>query len=820
MIAKYAIKKLLVLVAIFVSIFGGLQLNFVQHKLLSLFSPPSTNIQFKKISGLFPFNFAVYDLSMCYNNTQIDVNHIKLSLSGRMFHVKQLEIDEFKITPLAETKLCPSDFKVLIPVITQRFVKNIKINKLDIAGEKINSVTLKYDRKTKSSELNFGSSIGSVSAKWKFDEGLLNGHAKLGGQDLDLSFNTGTNKLHLATSGITLDGKVVDKFLTGTLKYVDMYATNVKIWTEDEFIIGKFNDTRMNTSGMIRCDLDKLVIKVYDVQIGKKIILTPINIDKSFKVSDFLAKFPKGQIKFSGTDLSHSNFSLGRITIEDIDISKLEWLPHAKGIIKGVSNYDGKGNPTLLLAISNLEYMGQHIPIIRILCEYANNKIVVKAETEILRAKHQVNLSINTKDWLIDGFAHGLINIQDYKIASGQRLRGRVKYQIKASGNLKAPDLTGNVSISNGVYVNLISGTYIRDITLLGQLQNKTLDITKIYARDDSKIGGTINGSGKISYMNDRLHTDIRLQIDKFKAVDQKWLNAQLFGNVSLNGDLLNEVKVKGDLYTEKPAIDVSGIVLLSMRSTDLIAKKKPKIQSTNAIQIRFPTDIKLSIRPELSISGFGLQSSWDANAKVSGDLLEPRYVLEAKLKSGKIELTDNAFKLKDGNVLINNEDTKIYVAAEKIIDKITVGAKFTQKEGQSKVAFYSNPYMSDKDVMSYMLFEKNVSEISMGEAMSLLSIMTKLSGGTDFNILGRMKTIFGVDTISMKKGKTASGEEYDAVSLGKKIGKFKVSVDQATGSKGTNVVAEVDVAKNTKVSVDLSSKDSFGGGVLWSRRY
>ena len=103
---------------------------------------------------------------------------------------------------------------------------------------------------------------------------------------------------------------------------------------------------------------------------------------------------------------------------------------------------------------------------------------------------------------------------------------------------------------------------------------------------------------------------------------------------------------------------------------------------------------------------------------------------------------------------------------------------------------------------------------------MSLLSVMTKLSGGTDFNILGRMKTIFGFDSISMKKGKTQSGEEYDAVSLGKKIGKFKVSVDQATGSNGTNVVAEVDVAKNTKVSVDLSSKDSFGGGILWSRRY
>ena len=819
MVAKYAIKKLLILVATFVSIFGSLQLNFVQHKLLSLFNSPGIKIQFKEISGLFPFNFALYDLSINLNDVQIDVNHAKFSLSKRMFRVKHLDIDKFRITPLAETKLCPSDFKVLIPVITQRLVKNFRINELEVAGEKIKSITLKYDRKSNSSVLNLTSPIGEVSAKWKFNEKFLNGQARLRDYDLVLSFNKESNQLHLTSLGVTLDGTVGDKFLTGTLKYANTHIANVQIWTENEYVLGKFKTPKLDVSGIISYDLDKLVTKVQDVKIGKNVILTPITINSLLKVSDFSAKLANGRIEFSGIDLSRNNFSLGHLFIDHIDISKLEWNPDVQGIINGSGRYD-KDAEQLNLTVTNFEYNGVSFPQIDIASTYSNDKIDIKVSTEFLKAKQQIKAIIKPQNWSIDGLANGFVNIQDYKIASGQRLRGKVKYQIKACGNLIAPKIAGNISVLDGIYVNLFSGTYIRDITLQSKIHDEMLEITKLYARDDSKTGGIINGLGKISYVNDKLNTNIKLKIEKLKAVDQKWLNARLFGNITLVGDLLREVKVKGDLYTDKPAIDVSGIVLLSMRSTDLIAKKKPKLQSTNNIRIKFPTDIKLQAIPELKINGFGLDSSWDAVANITGDLLNPKYELISNLKSGKLELTDNALKLKDGYVLINNADTNIHVSAEKIIDKITVGVKFIQNEGQSKVNFYSNPYMSDKDVMSYILFEKNASEISMGEAMSLLGVMTKLSGGTDFNIVGRMKTMFGFDSIAIKKGKNASGEEYDAVSLGKKIGKFKVSIDQATGSNGTNVVAEVDVAKNTKVSVDLSSKDSFGGGILWSRRY
>lgn len=818
MIARYAIKKLLILITIFVSIFGSLQLNFVQHKLLNLLNGSEFQIQFNRTTGFFPFSFSAYDFSIKTNDIQIGVNRLKISFNERMFHVKHFEIDKVKVIPLTKTKLCPSDFKVLIPIIMQRSVKAAKINELDIAGEKINDIILKYNRKLNNTILSFTSSIGKLSAQWKLDGAVISGIAKLGNYGVTVSFDRASNELRLSALNAILEGTICDKFFTGTLKYAG-YEPDIKIWTKNEFIIAKFNEKTMNISGSLEYNLDKLTAKIYNVKCGKHTNVSPIEIEKSLKVSDFSIMLPKGQMDFHGVDFSSGNFSLEKLSVNKVDISQIEPLKNMKGIINGTGAYN-QAIKKLDLIVSNFDYIGISIPKIDITSTCSDDQIASTVKFEILKKLQQIDIKLNPKAWSLNCMANGFVDIQDLKIASGQRVRGKLKYQIKVTGSTDKPSLAGDISIKDGVYVNLLSGTYIRDVTFLSKFQNDTFDITKIYARDDSKIGGRISGKGKIRYTNGKLDTNIGVKIDKFKVVDQKWLNARLFGNLTLVGDLMREVKVKGDLYTEKPSIDVSGIVLLSMRSTDLIAKKKPQSQTKLPLKVKFPTDITLTINPELKVSGFGLDSSWDAGAKVRGDLMTPKYELGAKLKSGEIELTDNIFKLKNGDVLINNADTNISVSAEKIINKIVVGAKFTQKAGQSKVDLYSNPYMSDKDVISYMLFDKNASEISMGEAMSLLGVMTKLSGGADFNILGRMKTIFGIDSISMKKNKNASGEEYDTVSLGKKIGKFKVSVEQATGKDGTNVVVEADVAKNTKVSVDLSSKDSFGGGILWSKRY
>jgi autotransporter translocation and assembly factor TamB len=119
------------------------------------------------------------------------------------------------------------------------------------------------------------------------------------------------------------------------------------------------------------------------------------------------------------------------------------------------------------------------------------------------------------------------------------------------------------------------------------------------------------------------------------------------------------------------------------------------------------------------------------------------------------------------------------------------------------------------------MLFEKPAADMSSGEAITLLTVMGKLSGRRGFDIMDKVKTVFGLDMIEIKRNSnTETGNQYNSVSIGKSLGKVKVSLDQGAEKDTTKVVLESDIATNTKVNVDMTGKNNFGAGVAWHKRY
>ena len=816
-------KRIVLVIATIFIVFGSLQLDKVQRKLLYLFNDASFNFSYDKLSGVFPINFCIKGIRATTNQYKINVSKANITLDSSSLKMKWCKIENIKIKAKWETKLHIDDLKILIPVIYQEIIHNCRIDKLDINGTVIHNTYITKCQDCRQLSLQYKDN--AIKAAWKIDKKKIDGTVSMAENKISVIYDKTSGNLIVRLNEITLTGKISDNTVTGVIGYNGI-KSDAFITHDNEFLKIKLRNKNFGITGSVDFDIDTLKAKIYDINFRNFISVNPIEIDRNLKISDFSIMFSdekRGKIDFSAINLSRAKFYSGKFICKDVDISQLEKISDLFKGLKGTAN--GKGSFTnsvgkFEFTIKGFEYKNINIPKIDITSEQSLEKNITDINFEIMKKQQKIHLVTNMRDLSTAFNMIGSVSIKKYKIAKGQIIQGDLKYNVEAKDITNQPIFNGKIILDRGMYVNLYSGTYIRDIQLLGQLQNNEILIKKLYAMDDSKIGGTISGIGNMRYEGKKLNTNVKLKIDKFKIIDQRWLKARLFGDIVINGNLLDEIKVNGNLYTKDPSIDISSIVMLSMRSTDLIATKKPNHQSLQSSFIKIPTNITFSVKPSLSIVGFGLKSVWDANAKISGDLVNPQYTLSCMLQEGKIELTDNKFKLKDGKIIVNNDDMKLYVSSEKPVDKITVGAKFKQEKGTSTIDFYSHPYMSDKDVMSYILFDKNASEISVGETLSLFGIMSKLTGGANLNILGKMKTIFGLDSISIKKNKDSSGNEYDAVSIGKKIGKFKVSVDQATGKDGTNVVVETDVAKNTKIAVDLSSKDSVECGVLWSRRY
>jgi autotransporter translocation and assembly factor TamB len=538
--------------------------------------------------------------------------------------------------------------------------------------------------------------------------------------------------------------------------------------------------------------------------------------------------FKKGKINLKNINLSEDNFSLGNAVFSNIDISQFV-DSEIGGTLNGVGTYNG-GYEKAKLKLSNFSIDSFKIPEIAIDALYSKNEIDLKFIFNFLKKKNQIDAKILTDNWLISKSskiilkASGKFNIEDYKLPNNQIASGKLVYKLDASGTIEKPLISGDIDLKKGYYINQPLGTYIRDITLNCTIKNNSIFINRIYARDDSKNSGSVEGNGKIIITDNNANADVSMKIDNMKAFEQNWLDARLFGTLSLKGDLFKETKISGLLYTNNPKIDVSALIVLSSRDIDLLDKGQSKKQSDTKdakFPIRCLINVPFEIRPELKIIGMGIDSTWIGGGKVFGDISDVKCEAKATIKKGKISVQDSTFKLKNGEIIFGDETLKINISAEKHLENMTVGARFTQYGEVSNVKFYSSPYLQKKDILSYMLFDKKSSEISTNEGLALFSIMNKATGVNGFDIMNKMKTVLGIDSIGIKKNSnSANNREYDAVSIGKKIGKVKISVDQGTAKSTTSVVVETKVAENTKLSVDLSKRDSFGAGVLWSKRY
>jgi autotransporter translocation and assembly factor TamB len=262
----------------------------------------------------------------------------------------------------------------------------------------------------------------------------------------------------------------------------------------------------------------------------------------------------------------------------------------------------------------------------------------------------------------------------------------------------------------------------------------------------------------------------------------------------------------------------------LSSRAIDLIEPihntKHESSKRNFTPSLKCPVNIKFNIKQGLKITGYGIDSLWNGGATIAGNITALQYNAKMILKNGKIAVSDNNFKLKNGEILFDSTGLKVNVSAEKKLENKIVGARFFQNEKGTKVKFFSSPHMSKKDILSYMLFDKSSADISITEGLTLFSVMNQISGGSDVNIITKLKTTLHFDSIALRRNSNSRNEEYNAVSIGKKIGKLRISVDQGAAKDTTNVVIETNIAKNTKISVDLSGKESIGAGISLSKRY
>ena len=131
-------------------------------------------------------------------------------------------------------------------------------------------------------------------------------------------------------------------------------------------------------------------------------------------------------------------------------------------------------------------------------------------------------------------------------------------------------------------------------------------------------------------------------------------------------------------------------------------------------------------------------------------------------------------------------------------------------------VSFASTPESPQDEVLSQLLFGRNISEISAFQALQLASAVATLAGRGGAGIISNLRAGFGLDDLDV----TTTDSGATAVRAGKYISE-NVYTDVTAASDGTaDVSINLDLTKSLRAKGTVGSDGDTGIGLFFQKDY
>ena len=433
-------------------------------------------------------------------------------------------------------------------------------------------------------------------------------------------------------------------------------------------------------------------------------------------------------------------------------------------------------------------------------------------------------------------------------LASGDRLTGNFNLDLQVKGDLSSPRVTGNANLKSGFYENFDFGTILQDIDFEGVAEGSIFRITHFSAMDGSeesvrkteKKRGYASGEGNIHFKT--LLTpdiDMWLKLEAFKVVQNDALSIVADGTLFIKGSGLSSM-IQGNIILSDAEIyldEISTNDIASIKIVEKDAKKKTK-KEKKAEEIEhdksmiFPLSLNLSAPSQLYIHGRGIDSFWKGQMQVEGVINHPYLAGEISISRGNLDFLGKALKITEGKIIydmLEPNDPLLAITASRSADDITIIIQIEGRSSNPRIIFSSSPSLQQEEILSRLLFGKDLGKISVGQSLQLASAAATLNGQKGINVMDKIRTAFGFDSLELKQNESKHNIESDtstqsmgqSLSVGKQLNeKVYFSVDQGTSSGSSKASVEIQIAPQVNIEADVGGDKSSGVGLNWVKRY
>jgi translocation and assembly module TamB len=336
---------------------------------------------------------------------------------------------------------------------------------------------------------------------------------------------------------------------------------------------------------------------------------------------------------------------------------------------------------------------------------------------------------------------------------------------------------------------------------------------------------------------------DLSARVANFRVAARDEAVATASGTVSIAGAVTSP-KVGAALLIDRadinlpeslpPTVVVLNVVEINSKS----GKPAPPAAPANqAPALPAMLDIKIDMPGNIFVRGHGLDSEWRGKLTITGTSAAPAISGSLEQVRGTVDLLGKTFTVTRGRITFEGGaklDPDLDIIAEASTADITAQVQISGVASAPKVTLSSAPPVPQDEILSRVLFNRGVGQLSAGEGLQLAAAAATLAGGGP-GVLDKLRGSLGLDwfrfgssatspttgTLNPRGAASGGSGANTGLSAGKYIAPgVSVGVSQGVSPPTSKVTVQIEVRPHLTVGGEAGQSGSTGLGVNYNYDY
>ncbi|WP_400084007.1 translocation/assembly module TamB domain-containing protein [Yoonia sp. R78084] len=413
-----------------------------------------------------------------------------------------------------------------------------------------------------------------------------------------------------------------------------------------------------------------------------------------------------------------------------------------------------------------------------------------------------------------------------------RRLSGLANFDLSVNGPPALSSLGGQITFSDGRLAAPNLGEALTDIAGGISMANGSAQID---LRTRVESGGSITISGPVTLTGPN-QADIMVALNDVVLQDPELYSSRVAGAINLNGPLRGGASISGRLQLGETNVQVPSSSISSLgdlpdvRHVDASAAVRRTLQRAGVVNGNgsqntgsgsrgpaFPLDIVINAPSRIFIRGRGLDAELGGSLTIGGTSNDVIPVGRFELIRGRIDILQQRFELDEGTATLQGDFAPFLrlVATTETDTGTVISIVVEGPAGAPEVSFLSVPELPQDEVLSQLIFGRDLESISPLQAVQLASAISTLAGRGG-GALDSFRQRVGLDDFDV----TTDDEGNAAVRAGAYVSENVYTDVTVTSTGETEINLNLDVTSEVTAKGSVNQAGDTSIGLFYERDY